>query len=542
MTQKHGVYARATVILATALLLTACTGNAPPASSGVALGGQPNQDAVALPNGVSAEEVMTAALEQLPELVEQTMQDTGIPGMSVAVVHGGDTVYAEGFGVREAGTDLAVTPDTVFQIASLSKPLSATAVAAAIGHSDGTLDWDTRIHDLLPGFAFSDPLVSEQATIGDAFSHRTGLYTGAGDDLEDIGYDRAETLDRLRLQPLDSFRDTYHYSNFGLTVGAEAVATSRDQSWEDLMDELVFTPIGMTSSSARHDDYLAQQNRALLHAKIDGEFTPRYDRDPDPQAPAGGVSSTANDLAKWMLVLLDDGSTTGADPTAVADPDALRAAMTPQIVSGVGAELTVRPSHYGHGFNASPLLSGRMAYSHSGAFVLGAGTAFQVVPDLDLGIVVLGNGGPVGAPESVIAQFFDLIQFGETTRDWTADFAGFFATQLAPVGDLVGEDPPARPALPDDVQALIGRYENAYFGDLVIEEHGDDLIARIGPEGVTVLELVPWDANRLAYAPNDENAPHGSLASATITREAEGIRITLQSFDERGLGTWTRSR
>lgn len=289
MMQKHGVYTGAAAILATALLLTACTGNTTPSNSKVAIGGQPNQDTLALPNGASSEEVIAAALEQLPDLVEQTMQDTGIPGMSVAVVHEGDTVYAEGFGVREAGTDLAVTPDTVFQIASLSKPLSATGVAAAIGHSDGTLNWDTRIHDLLPGFEFSDPLVTEQATIGDAFSHRTGLFTGAGDDLEDIGYERPEILDRLRLQPLDSFRDTYHYSNFGLTVGAEAVANSRDQSWEDLMDELVFTPIGMASSSARHDDYLAQQNRALLHAKIDGEFSPLYDRDPDPQAPAGGA-------------------------------------------------------------------------------------------------------------------------------------------------------------------------------------------------------------------------------------------------------------
>lgn len=540
--QKHGVYTGASVILASALLLTACTGDAPLPSSGVTHGEQPNQDALALPSGASSEEAVAAALEQLPELVEQTMEATGIPGMSVAVVHEGDTVYAEGFGVREAGADPAVTPDTVFQIASLSKPLSATGVAAAIGQSDGTLDWDTRIHDLLPGFAFSDPLVTDQATVGDAFSHRTGLFTGAGDDLEDIGYDRSEILDRLRLQPLDSFRNAYNYSNFGLTVGAEAVATSRDQSWEDLMDELVFTPIGMTYSSARHDDYLAQKNRALLHAKIDGEFTPLYDRDPDPQAPAGGVSSTANDLAKWMQVLLNEGSTTGSSPEAVADPDALRAAMTPQIVSGTGIGLTGRPSHYGHGFNASPLLSGRMAYSHSGAFVLGGGTAFQVVPDLDLGIVVLGNGAPVGAPESVIAQFFDVIQFGEVTRDWTADFEGFFAGYLAPIGDLLGEDPPAQPALPDDAEALLGSYENPYFGDMVIEEGADGFVARIGPDGVTALELMPWDGDRLAYEPRDENAPHGSLASATIVRDDGGIRLTLQSFDERGLGTWTKSR
>lgn len=541
MQRTHAVSSGAAAVLAASMLLTACTGSTAPSDPGVVRGGQPNQDVLALAEGATNEESIAAAVDDLPNLIEQTLQDTGVPGLAVAVVHDGETIYAEGFGVREIGTDLKVTPDTVFQIASLSKPLSATGVAAAIGHSDGALDWNTFIHSLLPDFAFSDPIVTERATVGDAFSHRTGLFTSAGDDLEDIGYERQEILDRLRLQPLDEFRSSYHYSNFGLTVGAEAVAAFRQQSWEDLMDELVFAPIGMASSSARHDDYLAQEDRALLHAKIDGEFVPRYDRDPDPQAPAGGVSSTATDLAKWMQVLLHEGSTTGSDPVTIADPDALRTAMTPQIVSGGGGELTVRPSHYGHGFNASPLLSGRMGFSHSGAFVLGAGTAFQVVSDLDLGIVVLTNGAPVGAPESVIAQFFDTIQFGAATRDWTADFEGFFAGQLAPIGDLVNEDPPADAALPDDIDALLGRYENAYFGDMRIEADADGLVARVGPDGVTELRLMPWEENRLAYAPNAENAPRGSLASATIVRESDAVRITLQSFDERGLGTWTKA-
>lgn len=539
MGKKNSASVGAAAVLAASMLLTACSGDTAHEGSAVLLGDQPNQDVLALPGDVSDERAVAAALEQLPGLVERTLDDTGVPGMAVAVVHGGETVYAEGFGVREAGTELPVTPDTVFQIASLSKPLSATGVAAAIGQSDGALDWDTPIRTLLPGFAFSDPIVTETATVGDAFSHRTGLFTGAGDDLEDIGYDRQTILERLRLQPLDAFRSTYHYSNFGLTVGAEAVAESRQQSWEDLMDELVFDPIGMGSTSARHADFLSHDDRALLHAKVDGEFLPLYDRDPDPQAPAGGVSSTANDLAQWLQVLLNDGRTVGDDET-VADAAALRAAMSPQIVSGGGTELTVRPSHYGHGFNASPLLSGRMSFSHSGAFVLGAGTAFQVVPDWDLGIVALTNGAPVGAPESLIAQFTDIVQFGSVTRDWTADFGGFFAAQLAPVGDLVGEDPPAAASYPADAEQLLGRYRNGYFGDMLIERRGDALVALMGPEGVTELELMPWDESRLAYAPNAENAPLGSLSSATLTRDATGIRITMQSFDSRGLGTWTR--
>jgi CubicO group peptidase (beta-lactamase class C family) len=529
---RNSLKLTAAALAACALLVQGCAA-APADPLEVRVGDTPNQDVVALPGEL--DELISAAVEQLPDLAEQALEQTGVPGMAIAVVHGDETIFAEGFGVREIGTDEPVSADTVFQIASISKSLSATGVSAAIGQSDGALDWSTPIDELLPGFAFSDPVVTGRATIGDAFSHRTGLYTGAGDDLEDIGYERDEIFERLVLQPLDAFRSSYHYSNFGLTIGAEAVAASRGEPWEQLMDELVFEPLGMASTSARHDDYLAHEDRALLHAFEDGAFVAAYDRDPDPQSPAGGVSSTANDMANWMRMLLAGGAFEGEQ---VADPDALAEAMSPQTVSGAGPGVGARPAHYGFGFNASPQVSGRMAVSHSGAFVLGAATNFQVVPELDLGIIALTNGAPVGLPEAVTAQFLDLVQYGHVTRDWVADAGQFFAGYLVPAGDLVDEAQPASPAPSPDSASLAGVYENPYFGPLVIEANGTGLTARIGPDGVTQLALQPWDGETFAYAPSSESAPHGSLASAVFS--AEGASVRLSSFDDRGLGTWTR--
>ncbi|WP_053382801.1 serine hydrolase [Leucobacter celer] len=529
--------ARLGAVTALALLTTGCTSPAEPAEPPrieVGVGDTPGQDVIALPDTLDAQ--IERALVALPGIAEHALEQSGVPGMAVAVVHGDDVLFAEGYGVREIGTDLAVAPDTVFQIASLSKPLSATGVAAAIGESGGALDWETPIHDLLPDFALSDPVVTEHATVGDAFSHRTGLATGAGDDLEDLGYDRAAILDRLDQQPLGAFRTSYHYSNFGLTVGAEAVAASRDEPWEDLMDELVFEPLGMTSTSARHDDFVSHDDRALLHALEGGTFVAAYDRDPDPQSPAGGVSSTVADLARWMRMLLADGE---LDGTRIADPAALTAAMTPQTVSGTGPGLNGRPAHYGFGFNASPQVSGRMAISHSGAFVLGAATNFQIVPDLDLGIVVLTNGAPVGLPEAVTAQFLDLVQYGHTTRDWVSDAAGFFAGYTAPTGDLAGADRPADPSAPPAAESLVGTYDNPYFGPLIVESDGDGLRARLGPAGGAELALEPWDGATFAYSPSSESAPFGSLASAVFA-PGDGGSVRLASFDEQGLGTWTR--
>lgn len=206
----------------------------------------PNQDVVALPGNI--EDQISLALAELPVLAGAALDDTGVPGMAIAVVQGDTIVFAEGFGVTEVGTDHAVTADTVFQIASISKSLSATGISAAIQQSDGALSWHTPVKELLPDFRFSDEIVTNLATIGDTFSHRTGLATGAGDDLEDIGFDREVILEQLQYLPLDDFRSSYNYSNFGITVGAEAVANSRHESWQDLMSDLVFTPLHMSST------------------------------------------------------------------------------------------------------------------------------------------------------------------------------------------------------------------------------------------------------------------------------------------------------
>ncbi|MGZ8802384.1 MAG: serine hydrolase domain-containing protein, partial [Mycobacterium sp.] len=195
----------------------------PPASPPVSQSAQvppPLVPAMPLP-----ENAVSNAVARMDGMVEDLMTKTGLPGMAVAVVHGGETVYAKGFGVKDVrkgdGPDNQVNPDTVFQLASLSKPLGATVVAHQVG--EGTIGWDTPIVDKLPWFALSDPAVTKMVTVGDMYSHRSGLPDHAGDLLEDLGYDRRQVLDKLRDYPLDPFRISYAYTHFGLTAGAEAV-------------------------------------------------------------------------------------------------------------------------------------------------------------------------------------------------------------------------------------------------------------------------------------------------------------------------------
>lgn len=98
------------------------------------------------------------AVAKLDGIADELMKKSGIPGMAVAVVHGGKTVYAKGFGVKDArngdSPENKVDPDTVFQLASLSKPLGSTVVAHQVGQ--GAITWDTPIVAELPWFALQN--------------------------------------------------------------------------------------------------------------------------------------------------------------------------------------------------------------------------------------------------------------------------------------------------------------------------------------------------------------------------------------------------
>ncbi|MHA6643973.1 serine hydrolase [Mesorhizobium sp. A623] len=468
-----------------------------------------------------------AAVAKLDELAAEIMERSGIPGMAVAVVKDGETVYAEGFGVRKAGEGAAVDADTVFQLASVSKSIGATVVARQV--SAGVIAWNTPVSVYLPWLALSDEWVTEHVTVGDLYAHRSGLQDHVGDQLEDLGYDRREILERLRFAPLGPFRDQYAYTNFGMTLGAEAVAAAAQIDWETLSEEALYEPLGMGSTSSRFDDFLARENRASGHALVNGTYTAAYRRQPDAQSPAGGVSSSVNDLAKWMAMILQDGDLDGE--VFIAE-EALLPALSPQIVSAPPRSPSERASFYGHGFNVAVAPSGRTTLSHSGAFLLGAGTSFTMIPSADVGIVVLTNAAPAGAAEAVAAAFADLVQFGEVTRDWYAAYSGLMSGLYTPFGSLVGQNPPANAAPAAERGAYVGVFANNFYGEATIEETDAGLAMRLGPGGMS-FPLKHWDADVFTFELFSENASQGSVSTIAFKPSAEGYgELQIEYFSE----------
>src|SRR5690625_67214 len=277
----------------------------------------PGQSPAAYSGVEVSEDRIEYAIGKVPDIVEEELEASGVPGAAVAVVRGGEVALAEGFGVRSTETGEEVDARTVFPLASISKSVSATVVAAE--SAGGEIGWDTPVREYLPWFALSDPRVTEEVTVGDLFAHRSGLPEHAGDDLEDLGYERPAILHGLRHLPLEPLRTSYAYSNFGLTAGAEAVAAAAGTPWAELSRERVFDPLGMSDTSFGYEELRDRDNRAVGHVRApaaesdesgesDAEWIPADPaRDPDAQAPAGGLSSSVTDMARWMAMVLDDG-------------------------------------------------------------------------------------------------------------------------------------------------------------------------------------------------------------------------------------------
>jgi len=383
----------------------------------------------------------------LPRQIEDALSRTKVPGLAVAVVSHDTVLYESGFGVRDVSTGVRVDPDTVFEIASLSKPISATILAKAMT-IDPELTWSTPVRTLMPDMALADPYVTQNITIGDFFAHRSGIPTSGGDDLEDLGFDRDYILAHLREIPLQ--------------------------------------------------------------------------------------------------LLLNDGM---RDGSAFIDSTPLNQALSAQIVSSAPGDLDQRPSHYGFGMNVGSGAGGRVTLSHSGAFALGAATALTLVPDLDLGIVVLTNGAPVGLPEAVAQTFFDQVMYGHATRDWVETMGGYFANFNAPSCDLVGTQPPADAAASGPASDYAGTYVSPYFGTLSVTEVGGRLRGALGPTGATTFDITPWNGDTMAYAPAGENALPGSLSSVVFARSQGAVSsVTLSYLNQyphvaqpSGLGVFTRS-
>lgn len=449
------------------------------------------------------------AVNRLDDYIQAVLNQTGVPSIAAAVVYNDSVVYSNAFGVRTVGSNESATPETVYQLASLSKSISSTIVAGIV--SDGRLNWTSHANELDPLIELSDPWTTGEVTVEDFFCHRSGLYGGAGNDLETFGYNRSEILSKLKyLAPTGPFRAAYQYSNYGITCGAEAAASAARGSWDDLAKSRLYERCSMSSTSSLNADFMREANRASLHvlppnittANSTEPYIKAPLRDPDAQSPAGGVSSNVLDLAQWMRLQLGNGTYNGEVVIKSSD---LLYTHQPQIVRGIDPA-TGMPGYYGLGWTVDYEApnSGRIFIGHAGAFSSGTRSIARLNVADGLGIVVLSNCFPTGTPDAVAFAFMDWVYYGSETRDWLGFWDGLYnelnmqlsvtdpGFDVSPSGNSGGGNSP----LPDPA-AYAGVYSNDYVGRVNITtadstSSNRNLTLEIGSKS---LPLTYWDHN-----------------------------------------------
>ncbi|MEJ7806996.1 MAG: serine hydrolase domain-containing protein, partial [Telluria sp.] len=258
----------------------------------------------AAPAAVSA----PAAAYNLEADVVRSMKTFDVPGMAIAIVKDGRVVAARGFGVRKLGEAAPVDGKTLFEVASNSKVFTAAALAMLV--DEGKLAWDDPVTKHLPDFQMYDAYATREMTVRDLLVHRSGLGLGAGDLLwwPTTQFITDEIIHKLRyIKPATSFRSAYAYDNLLYIVAGKIIAQKSGKSWGETVRERILTPVGMATTTTSLAENAGNANVAQSHSKINGKISVVKAVPADNAVGAVGINTNAEDIARWMTVLLDGG-------------------------------------------------------------------------------------------------------------------------------------------------------------------------------------------------------------------------------------------
>ncbi len=326
--------------------------------------------------------------DSLDAYVQKALADWPIPGVAVCIVKDGKIDVMKGYGVTEWGASAPVTEATLFGIGSNTKAFTGTL--AAMLDAEKKLSLDDKVQKWLPNFRLYDPWVTKEATLRDMLCHRLGFETFQGDFMYfDSDLTKAEVLQKFgQLKPMYSLRSRWGYTNAAFLVAGEVMAKATGKSWSQLLQEKLFTPLGMHRTVSTDSAVQAAANIATAHTVVQGSVKKIAYGRLDNIAPAGNIYSSVQDMSKWVQMLLAGGK---LGESTIVPASAIEETRTPQSILGNGGH-PFNKSHfqlYGLGWFLQEY-AGRQVVSHTGG-VNGFVTSVALVPEESLGIIVLTN-------------------------------------------------------------------------------------------------------------------------------------------------------
>ena len=434
----------------------------------------------------------------LDSYVARVLKTFEVPGLSVAIVKDGKVLLAKGYGVRKLGGSIPVDEDTLFGIGSNTKAFTTAALATLV--DDHKISWDDPVYQRLPGFQMYDPYVSHEMTIRDLLTHRSGMGLGEGDLLfwPHTTFTRDDIIYRLRfMKPASSFRSRFAYDNLLYIAAGQIIPAVTGKSWEDYIRETILLPLGMNTTNLSNAALKPGDDYAFPHSKVDGKLQVIDFVSLDNAAPAGSINSSAAEMAKWVTLQLARGKFPNRDARLFSEARS-REMWSAQTILPAGerpgplAALSSKFADYALGWGLRDY-HGRKLVGHTGG-VAGFVSRVMLVPEENLGVVILTNAESGGAFDSILFHILDHYLALQQT-DWIAAFKAADEEQQEKAEEITRKQnarlaADSKPSLAPEKYA--GVYIDPWYGPVTIRNENGKLIFSMDHTPKAVADLQHW--------------------------------------------------
>lgn len=396
--------------------------------------------------------------EDFDTFAKAQLKSQNVPGAAVGVIQDGKVIFAKGYGVRDHQSKAPVTSKTIFGVGSVSKSFTATVVASVI--DEGKLSWDRPVREYLPWFAMDDPVATQLITVRDMLTHRSGL--PRHDFIRFSTYlSREELVRRVRFLPLNhTFREVYQYNNLMFVTAGYLAGVLANSTWEELVQQRIYNPIGMTRSNTSSLDSQKSDDFAKPHS--DGKEEEFYVYQKYGVGPNGAVNSCVDDMLKYLQMWLDNGKANG---TQILSPAQMSELKRP--VSVVNATASYAPGWQIGSYR------GHRTIAHGGA-ITGFRAHVMMLPEKRTAIVAMIN-DQTGLAQQLVEAQADRILGLEQEKP----LRGF-----EPSSGRKPPQPVPGTKLSRELAAYTGTFHHPAYGNIRVDSNGENLQVRF--DAVTV--------------------------------------------------------
>lgn len=498
--------------------------------------------AITLPPMAAAQEARTAPAREAEDMAFKRDLDAlandalarfdRVPGMAVAVTHGDGPVLAKGWGMADLEQRVPATADTRYYIASTTKAFVGTALAVLDARGEIDLDW--TLAELAPDVEFMPEVRAREVSLRHMISLRHGLRNDAIPfRLAYSGQADTQTLWSLLSQTEanpDAPLGTFQYNNLGFNLATLLVERKLGMRWQEILENEVFEPLGLRQTHARGLDSArkaAQFAAPYLSLHPDGTERLYLEKHDDTMQSAGGLYSSANDMASWLQLQL--GAASGSDRT----PLALAAMQAHQPISAFDESFgpSIKRTGYGLGWYSGPY-HGATLYHAFGSFP-GMRAHASFLPDHDLGVAVMVNDEGTGFMlADVIAQFaYDWFILGpQQARGNAAQAMDLLsagsARQIEGMRRNIAQRAERSWLLSLPASAYEGSFCNHAFGLIAVRSEGDGLVAQQGRLMAAMEPFTESDSARVELVPGSGQVIRFRIADGRVT----GLQIEGQDY------------